>query len=340
MSEPPSIHDDAVVIDATCPLLYDLGRFREYQRGGVTVACPTVLPDGGPAGTLKRLGAWHRLIREEKSLMLVRTVADIAEAKKSGRMGIMLHFQGADPIENDVDYIDAYKALGVGMIQLTYNVKNRLGDGCEERTDAGLSRFGIAAIRRMNEAGVVVDVSHTGYRTTMEAMEASTRPVVFSHACSQAVYDSQRNIRDDQIKAAAATGGLVGVAAVPFFISPEKRPGMEHFLAHLRYMVDLVGPDHVALGLDYYTGQHPYANEEAAMAAYRANTSSGRWTASNYPPPPYYYPEGMETPDRLANLTQALSRDGFSDAEVRKIIGENWVRVFRDVWGGQAPSNT
>jgi membrane dipeptidase len=333
VSAPASLHADSIVIDATCPLLYDLGKFGEYARGGVTVACPTVLPDGGPAGTLRRLGAWHRLIQQEKSLMLVRRAADIAAAKEAGKLGIMLHFQGADPIENDLDLVDAYKALGVGMIQLTYNVKNRLGDGCEERTDAGLSKFGLAAIRRMNEAGVVVDVSHTGYTTTMEAMEASTRPVVFSHACAHAVYGSQRNIKDDQIKAAAATGGLVGVAAVPFFIGSAKRPTMEHFLAHVRHMVDLVGPDHVALGLDYYTGQHPYASDEAAMATYRAHVASGRWTSTNYPAPPYYYPEGMETPDRLANLTEALCRDGFAEPDVRKIIGGNWVRVFRDAWG-------
>lgn len=333
MPDANKVHGDSIVIDATCPLLYDLKYVTDYHRGGVTVACPTVNAEGGTLAVLRRLGTWLRTIRNDDRLLLVRTVADIHEAKRTGKLGIMLHFQGADPIESDVDYIDAYKAIGVGMIQLTYNVKNRLGDGCEERTDAGLSKLGLAAIKRMNEVGVVVDVSHTGYRTTMEAMEASTKPVVFSHACTQGVYNSQRNLKDDQIRAVAKTGGMIGVAAVPFFISPEKRPGMEHFLAHIRYMVDMVGSDHVGIGLDYYTGQHPYANDEQAAATYANNVAVGRWTPTNYPAPPYYYPAGIETPDKLGNLTEALLKSGYAESDVKKIMGGNWVRVFGEVWG-------
>ncbi|WP_029050087.1 dipeptidase [Cupriavidus sp. amp6] len=328
-----TLHSRSIIIDGTCPLLYDLEYTGNCVAGGLTAVVPTVQNAGGVVGSLNNIGAWHNKIRNDDKLLLVRSAADILKAKETGKMGIILHFQGADPLEDKIDLVDAYKAAGIGMIQLTYNVKNRLGDGCEERTDAGLSKFGVAVIKRMNEARIVVDVSHTGYRTTMETFEVSERPVVFSHACARAVYGSQRNILDDQIKAVAATGGLVGVAAVPFFVSDSKRPTMDDFVRHIDHMVSLVGPDHVALGLDYYTGQHPYSSDEAAMALYKGHLKQGRWGAS-YPPPPYYYPEGMETPDRLGNLTEGLRARGYSEDDTQKIMGLNWFRVFKEVWGG------
>ena len=131
-------------------------------------------------------------------------------------------FQGADAIETDIDLIDAYKTLGVGVMQLTYNEKNLLGDGCEVPVDEGLTPFGRDAIARMNAARVVVDCSHTGYRTTMQAIEVSAAPVIFSHANPYGVHPSPRNIKDDQIQAAAATGGVIGVAGFPPVVPPSR----------------------------------------------------------------------------------------------------------------------
>jgi membrane dipeptidase len=331
--DPQSVHESAIVIDAVCPLLMEHRHLDLYKRGGATAVAPTVGGSESAEAALRTLGRWIKRIRDGEDLALIRRAADIEAAKRNRRLGIILHFQGTDPIEDDLDLVDAYKGIGVGMIQLTYNVKNRVGDGCEERTDAGLSRFGLDFIKRMNEARVVVDCSHTGFRTTMDAIEASKRPAVFSHAGALSVYPSPRNITDEQIKAVAATGGLVGAVGFPPFVSASQRPSLDDFIRHIDHMVDLVGIDHVALGIDYFTGQHPIAPDAVADAVYKRLIDEGRWSAKAYTPPPYYYPAGIETPEGLPNLTRRLLERGYGVEDVKKIVGGNWVRVFREVWG-------
>jgi membrane dipeptidase len=181
------IHDEAIVIDATCPLMRRHDLIHWWIEGGATAAAPSVGGDKPAGETLKALGQWLDLIERTPEYLLVKSASDIERAKAEGTFGIILHFQGTEPIEDDINLVDAYKALGVGMIQLAYNVKNPVGDGCEERTDAGLSTFGLKLIERMNRAKVIVDCSHTGYTTTMEAIAASSAPVVFSHAGVKAV---------------------------------------------------------------------------------------------------------------------------------------------------------
>jgi membrane dipeptidase len=333
MQDAQRIHDAAIVIDAVCPLLRDPKHVALYREGGCTAVAPTMGGGENAAATLRHLGHWFEYIRQHDDLMLVRTAADVERAKAEGKLGILPHFQGTEPIEDSLDLVDAYKELGVGIIQLSYNVKNRVGDGCEERTDAGLSRFGLKLIERMNRARVIVDCSHTGYRTTMDAIEASSAPVVFSHANPRAVHPSPRNILDDQIKAVAKTGGLVGAVGYPAFVSSAPRPSLDQFIAHLDYMVQLVGIDHVALGIDYFLEMDPIAPLDQARAFYDTRLAEGTWTAQSYPPPPYIYPKGMETPAGFPNLTAGLLRRGYSAADVHKILGGNWVRVYRAVWG-------
>jgi membrane dipeptidase len=331
--DPQSVHETAIVIDAVCPLLVEPRHLELYRRGGATAVAPTVGGSENAETALRTLGMWTRQINATEDLTLVRSAADIDTAKRDGRLGIIFHFQGTDPVEDNLDLVDAYKGIGVGMIQLTYNVKNRVGDGCEERTDAGLSRFGIDFVKRMNEARLVVDCSHTGFRTTMDAIETSSRPIVFSHAGAFSVHPSPRNITDEQIKAVAATGGLIGAVGFPAFVAASPRPSLDDFIRHIDHMVDLVGIDHVALGIDYFTGQHPIAPDDVAAAVYKRLVDQGRWSAKAYPPPPYFYPAGIETPEGLPNLTRRLIERGYSVEDTKKVMGGNWVRVFREVWG-------
>ncbi|WNK00933.1 dipeptidase [Thalassospiraceae bacterium LMO-JJ14] len=332
-TDPAKLHDDAVIIDAVCPLLMEKEYVDWYIEGGLTTIAPTVGGFDPTIQTLKTLGAWLEFIKNRDDLILVRKASDVVDAKKQGKLGIVLHFQGTEPIEDSVDLVNVYKTLGVGIIQLAYNVKNRIGDGAQERTDCGLSHFGVNFIKRCNEQRVIVDCSHTGYRTTMEAIELSEQPVVFSHANSKAVYASQRNIQDDQIKAVADTGGVVGIVGFPAFVSDSPRPTLDQFIAHIDHTAEVAGIDHVALGIDYYTGQDPVVDPVTAKAKYDKTIAAGRWRSDAYPPPPHYYPEGIETPRTLSALTARLLERGYSETDVRKILGENWLRVYRDVWG-------
>lgn len=327
------VHREAIVIDATCPLLNDESYVSWWVEGGATAAAPSVGGSERAARTLKNLARWRRIIDQDEQLILVRSAADIEKAKAEDRFGIIFHFQGTAPIEDDLNLVDVFKDLGVGMIQLAYNVRNAVGDGAEERTNAGLSHLGVRLIERMNEARAIIDCSHTGERTTLEAIELSSAPVVFSHANARALRPSARTITDQQIRAAAETGGLVGIVGYPAFVSDSPRPTLDEFIAHIDYVVNLAGIDHVGLGIDYYQGQVGVADLETAETMYRSAVASGRWNPESYPPPPYHYPSGIETPRTLPNLTRRLLERGYSEDDTRKIIGGNWLRVFREVWG-------
>lgn len=334
MMDSQDLHRNAVVVDAVCPLLQDHRYVDWYVDGGATVAVPTVATTEGAGETLRRIARWKRTIEGDARLVQVASAAAIEAAKAAGRTGILLHFQGADPVEDDLDLVFAFRDLGVGVIQLCYNVKNRVGDGADERTDAGLSFFGVDLIRRLNEARVVVDCSHTGVRTSLDTVEVSTAPVVISHGNPRALHESRRNLPDDLIRAVARSGGVIGAVGFPGFVSPEPRPTLDRFIDHIAYMADLVGIDHVGLGIDYYLGQSGVAPDDAARRQYDAWVASGKWRPGTYPPPPHHYPAGIETPRSLPNLTARLRERGFADADVLKILGGNWLRVWRAVWGG------
>ena len=327
------LHYESIVIDATCPLVADEPRYIDwYREGGVTALAPTIASTENARATLNRIAAWHRLLHERDDLLLVREAADIQAAKRSARVGIYLHFQGTDPIEDNLDLVYLYKALGVGVVQLTYNVKNRVGDGCEERTDSGLSRFGVRLVERLNRARVIVDCAHTGLRTSLDAIEHSAAPVILSHSNARSVCPSPRNASDELIDAIAQSGGVIGVVGFPAMVASTTTPSLDQFIAHIDAIVQRVGIDHAGLGIDYYAGQSGVASDEMAMREYRAAIGSGIWGAA-YPPPPHHYPVGIETPRTLPNLTRRLLERGYSEPDIRKILGLNWLRVMQDVWG-------
>jgi membrane dipeptidase len=328
-----ALHDRAIVIDATCPLLVRPEYLDRWIAGGATAVAPSLATENSRAA-LRAIAAWLRRIQQSAgALRLVLHADDIVAAKRDRATGIIFHFQGTDPVEDDLTLLDVYHRLGVRIIQLTYNRKNRVGDGCEERTDAGLSRFGVRLIREMNRLGILVDCSHTGVRTTLDAMEVSSAPVVFTHANARAVHPSARNLTDEQIRRVAATGGVIGMVGFPAFVSADARPTIEALIRHIDYIARLVGPQHIGLGIDYFVGMAGVSTDEQAQTIYQGVVDSGIWEPANYPPPPWYYPAGMELPDGLPRLTDALVRHGYTDADIEGILGANFLRVFREVWG-------
>lgn len=333
MTEAEELHRSAIVIDAVCPLLRSKQYVDWYLEGGVTVAAPTIASSEDAGTALRAIASWRAAIAADDRLVQVDSVAGIEAAKRDGKLGLLFHFQGTGPVEDETELVAVYKALGVGVMQLAYNVKNLVGDGADERTDAGLSYFGERLIKAMNEARMLVDCAHTGVQTSLDAIEISTRPVVISHGNPRALHDVKRNLPDHLARATAQTGGLVGVVGFPGFISASTRPTLDQFIDHIAYWADLLGIDHVGLGIDYYFAQHPVMSDEAAKAWYAETLKNGRWRAETYPPPPHYFPEGIETPQTMPNLTGRLLERGFQPADVRKVLGENWLRVYRDVWG-------
>ena len=329
-----ALHQDAIIIDATCPLAQMTDHINWWRSGGATAIAPTISGMSGNARSgFATLGGWHRYIRQRDDTILVETADDIVRAKQDGKLGLILHCQGTALVEDELDLLDAYRAAGLRIVQLCYNTKNLIGDGAGERTDGGLSHFGLRFITRLNALKLIVDCAHTGHHTSMEAVEASSAPVIISHANARAVQDNARNIGDDLIRAVAASGGVIGTVGFPAFLSWDGQPTLDQFIDDIAYKAELVGMDHVGLGIDYYQGQHPVEDDDKAMARYQGFLADGHWRPEEYPPPPYKYPAGIETPRTLPRLTERLRERDFSEADVRKILGLNWMRVYREVWG-------
>jgi membrane dipeptidase len=321
-----ALHERAIVIDAVCPLMRQPEHWGEWIRGGTTLAIPTIASTEDSQSAFGKIALWYQWLREHSGkIAFVSRAGDIARAKKERKLGVTFHFQDTLPLDRNVGLVEVYQRLGVRMIQLTYNQKNFVGDGATERTDAGLSDFGVKVVREMERVGILVDLSHTGYRTTMDALEMATRPLVFSHSNVRKIAENRRNIWDDQIKAVAAKGGMVGINGFPPFVKKGAQPTLADFVDHIDYVAQLVGIDHVGLALDYY-GQGNAADYAEALR-------SGRWRADEYPPPPHIYPHGIEDASGFPNITRELLRRGYRDEDVLKVLGGNWVRVFGEVWG-------
>ena len=333
MTDPEVLHRDAIVIDMTCPLAKESRYLDWWREGGATAIAPTITGMTGDARSgFAMIGGWHRYVRERTDTMIVKRTEDIIHAKKENKLGLILHCQGTAIIEDELDLIDSYHAAGLRVVQLCYNRKNLVGDGASERTDAGLSHFGVQLIARLNTLGMIIDCAHTGERTSLDAVENSSAPVIISHANARGVHDNRRNISDILIRAIAESGGVIGTVGFPPFLVRQGQPPLDRFIDDIAYKADLVGIDHVGIGIDYYLGQYPVEDDEAALTRYKQLVRNGLWRPDEYPPPPYIYPEGIETPRTLSNLTGRLLERGFSRSDVEKVIGLNWMRVFADVW--------
>jgi len=335
MEQAQDLHRNSIVIDGTCPLASFKGYWRNYAQGGATAVAATInLPPELMRDTMRRIGLWLKTLRaNQETTLQVRSVEDILRAKKEKKLGIIFHFQGTTPFETDLNNLEIYHRLGVRMVQLTYNVKDFVGDGCAERTDCGLSEFGQKVIAELDRLGMVIDCAHTGYQTTMEAIEASGNPVIISHGNALAVCDNRRNLPDYVIRAVAKNGGVIGITGYPDFVSKRKPPTLDELIDHADYYAKLIGPDHISVGLDYFWAQTGVASEEEARATYDGLVAAGVWNPREYSPPPITYPEGIEMPERLGNLTAGLLKRGYGREDVQKIMGLNLLRIFEKVWG-------
>ena len=317
------LHRRAVVIDAACPLINPRETKKylpDVHRGGLTCTFATVASIEGAREALSILSAWYAKLREmRQEITLALTADDITAAKESGRVAIVFHFQGGNPLEYDPRLVEVFYRLGVRVLQITYNERNPLGDGCTERTDGGLSKLGLDVIAEMNRLGMLVDLAHAGYRTSMEAIEASRAPVIFSHSNARTLCDSPRNLPDEILRAVGARGGVVGVCAFPAFVSTGA-PRVRDLVQHVDYLCRLIGPDHVGLGLDFSTE----TEEDYEYFKYDPKV---------YPKPPWTYPKDIAGFSDVPNITRRLVELGYSDEDVMNILGANFVRIFRQVCG-------
>jgi len=323
-----SLHQRALVCDITVPwheefLAQDadlhavMGRFRQ---AGVNLLSMTVAAVDNASETFRLIAKRRREILSRPDLYkLVYSVNDILEAKRQGVFGILFHFQGTHPFERNIDLIEPFYQLGIRQALLAYNERTFVGDGCHEPEDAGLSVFGRYVVAEMNRVGMLVDCTHTGFRTSMDAMEVSTSPVIFSHSNPRALFDHERNIRDEQIKACADTGGVIGINGVGLFNGASADTMVSRMVDGMVYVAEQVGAEHVALGTDFMFVEG---------SAYRWYYDRAYMYPKGYSEPPWLFVQ----PEQIPAITEELVRRSFSDAEIEGILGRNYLRVAEKVW--------
>jgi membrane dipeptidase len=325
------LFDEAIVIDSLAVgYAWDSVEYEAVKRSGYS-GIQTTLPSSSFDVSTRALAEWNERIRRNGDKLVRATkAADIEESKRSGRMATVLGFQNATMLEGEVENLDPLFELGARCIQLTYNRRNLLGDGCTERTNAGLSDYGVAVVERMNELGMVVDLSHCGQKTSSDGIAVSRRPPAFTHTFCDAVYpDHPRAKTDELIKAMSDRGGMTGIACLGYFVGPSPDVTLEDYVDHVDHAVKVAGVDHVGLATDFeIRGIKSWATREtwyeprleSFKPSYRV-----RW-------PPWI--EGLDEPERFRNVAHALSRRGYADSDVEKLLGQNWLRFFREIFNG------
>jgi membrane dipeptidase len=315
---------DALVADMTLPGMFsglnDLCTLERYRSCGISVVSITLANDTAHdlQTVLDRAGTVTGAIKERPGeLSLLERTGDVAAVKASARLGITFNIQGTNPLAGDLESIARLRGIGVTHMLIAYNVANRVGGGCTDHPDAGLSLFGRAAIEEMNRVGMLVDGSHSGYRTTLQAMELMQRPFIFSHCNAYAVFPHYRNVRDDQIRACAATGGVVGVNGVGAFLSEAGAADAESIFRHIDHIAQLVGAEHAGFGLDFIT--------QAQLFAERVRADASEWPENNGRPVRF---DQFAAPEILLEIAELMIRSGYSEAQLRGVLGGNYLRAL------------
>ena len=276
---------------------------------------------------------WDRECERYPQLLTrIRQAEHIFEAHRSGRVGLIYGLQDGVAFADDLDRLPALRRAGVRVIQPTYNRRNLLGDGCMEPSDAGLSRTGVEAVARIQSLGITLDLSHCGRRTAADALQSARAPVSFTHTGCDALIAHPRHRTDAEMRAAADSGGIVGIYVMPY-LAGGRQPTAANVIAHVEHAIDIAGEDHVAIGTDGFVS--PTEVTEQFRRRFREITQRRKSLGIAAPGETeegYLFAADLNTPRRLETLTRLLLSRGHSESRVEKLLGANLVRVFRDTW--------
>jgi membrane dipeptidase len=315
------IHEHSLVWDthACFPLKPDanLSELKRYKDNGVNFVSLNIGMDMDSFENVLQVLARFRnhIAIHPDEYVLALNVKNIRNAKEAGRLAIAFDLEGSDPLLGNLNMISLYHDLGVRQMLLAYNKDNRASGGCMEG-NIGLTDFGREVIKEMNRVGMVVDVSHMGYEATMEAFEISTMPVIFSHSNPNGLHQHARNISDEQISSCAKTGGVIGINGIGDFLGGTSS---ELLVQNIEYVMNLVGPEHVGIGLDYvvdkqelieYVEGHPDVFPPDKIKDYLA----------------------FVEPEQFPEFTELLYERGYSEQIISGILGGNFLRVAEQVW--------
>lgn len=327
-----------IFIDA-CMQMWPDADFANAHRHGITAYAVTAWnPHASLDRALEGLMYWHWAGRKHPNLIVADRSADILRAKREGKAALVLASQDGDWIGMELHRIEAFQRLGLRMMLLAYNRTNHLCDGCLDRTEGGLTRFGQLVVDECNRVGIVLDCSHVGRRSTLEIIDRSRHPCVFSHSNPGALVESPRNIDDGQIKACAARGGVIGLVAWGPLVMPPDRPHwptVDDFIDHIDYVAQMLGTtDHIGISTDMSIGTYPdHETDPWGEPVYPDFTESyDRHVTADIRSPKRNL-DGFSDYAEVVSLAGRLSARGYTDEDIRKLLGGNFLRVFEEVWG-------
>ncbi len=299
----------------------DLERFRGSGINVFHVAVGV----GGPEAAMRFVAAWNSFVaNHDQTFMRVDSAADLERVKKSGKIGVLIGLQDSTHFTRPDD-VNLYHGLGQRVSQLTYNSRNLIGNGSTERRDDGLSDFGLAIVKRMNEVGMAVDVSHCGDRTTLDAFEVSTKPVLITHSNCRALVPHPRCKTDEAIRAVAKSGGVMGITGVRMFVRDKEPTTIEHMIDHYDHVAKVAGVEHLGVGSDMDLEGYddlPEEENKRLRASYKDSYAFRERLDI----------EGVDHPKRMFDLTEALIRRKYSDRDIEGVLGGNFQRVLSQIW--------
>ena len=313
------------------PSLLDDIRASGLRGCVITLGNPALQGSTAYTSMATELAAYDAHIRANPDrLSKVTGAADLDAARERNTIGLIYYLQNSTPLGDDLARLQDLHTLGIRIIQLTYNSRNLAGDGCLERTNSGLSHFGVELVAKMNEAGLLVDLSHCGEATTRDGIAFSKKPVAISHAGCKRIYDHPRNKTDELLKALADKGGVIGIFQINPYIGAKERHSLDDYLAHIDHAVKIAGEDHVGIGSDREHRAIPDTPEEKQklideLSRLRpTSAASFRW--------PFFISE-LNHPRRMETIADALARRRYTPRRIDKILGGNWLRLLRETIG-------
>ena len=323
----------------SCMQMWPDGDFHLAHRHGVTTYAVTAWrPHADAASALAGLMYWHGIAVEHEGLDVIRTTSDIRRMKREGKAGLLLAAQDGDWVGYELSRLQAFQEAGLRMMLLAYSANNQLGGGCLDRADGGLSFLGQRVVEECNRVGIVLDLSHTGRRTTLEIIERSEHPCVFSHSNVDALVPSPRNIDDDQIRACTSRGGVIGLVSWgPLVMKPgtTHRPTLDEFIEHIDHVTQMTGSaKHVGIGTDMSIGTYPlHEHDPFGAPAYPVFTAQYNEHVTADVRSPLRNIQGYSDYAEIVGVADRLLDRGYSEDDVHDILGRNFLRVFEEVFG-------
>lgn len=296
-------------------------RLEDFRSAGWNILSLTIAGDDHDIGeAFQRIAAARSAVDRLGNCLLVDRFEDIEHARAAGQLAVTLHFEGTRTFGRNLDVVESFRKLGVTHNLLAFNKANCAAGGCMEASDGGLTNWGRRLIAEMERVGMIVDLSHCGRRSTLDALAIAARPMIFSHSNAEAVAAHPRNLTGEQIRACAATGGLVGLSGSSGYLGDETA-STEAMFAHLDHVVNLVGIDHVGIGLDIVFDPAPLNDWIRGRP--------DEWPVAADPAWPGFRFARL---GQLAELVDRMCMGGYGETDIRKFLGGNYLRISREVW--------